>query len=111
MYVGSLFHACVVGLSSLILAFTGLSHIIKTRKVLDLRIDLRPSYFLLPKSGLYSQTSDLIIIDFGSFQVSSFSGTRKVRKRCGAGERCHSPWQPPGGARLYHTLLGRPGLM
>uniref|UniRef100_H3C3S0 Chorein N-terminal domain-containing protein n=1 Tax=Tetraodon nigroviridis TaxID=99883 RepID=H3C3S0_TETNG len=50
---------------------TGLSHIIETRKVLDLRIDLRPSYFLLPKSGFYSQISELIIIDFGNFQLNS----------------------------------------
>lgn len=49
----------------------GLSHIIETRKVLDLRIDLKPSYMLLPKSGFYSHTSDLIIVDFGSLQVSS----------------------------------------
>lgn len=49
----------------------GLSHIIETRKVLDLRIDLKPSYMLLPKSGFYSNTSDLIIVDFGSLQVGS----------------------------------------
>ncbi|XP_047435908.1 vacuolar protein sorting-associated protein 13C isoform X3 [Mugil cephalus] len=49
----------------------GLSHIIETRKVLDLRIDLKPSYLLLPKSGFYSNTSDLIVIDFGSFQLNS----------------------------------------
>uniref|UniRef100_A0A3P8RIX9 Chorein N-terminal domain-containing protein n=1 Tax=Amphiprion percula TaxID=161767 RepID=A0A3P8RIX9_AMPPE len=48
---------------------TGLSHIIETRKVLDLRIDLKPSYLLVPQSGFYSDSSDLIIIDFGSFQV------------------------------------------
>lgn len=62
-----------IWLSGLILVFAGLSHIIETRKVLDLRIDLKPSYLLIPKSGFYSKTSDLIIIDFGSFQVSSFS--------------------------------------
>uniref|UniRef100_A0A4W6CPA1 Vacuolar protein sorting 13 homolog C n=1 Tax=Lates calcarifer TaxID=8187 RepID=A0A4W6CPA1_LATCA len=50
---------------------TGLSHIIETRKVLDLRIDLKPSYLLVPKSGFYSDKSDLIIVDFGSLQVSS----------------------------------------
>uniref|UniRef100_A0A3B4TYL0 Vacuolar protein sorting 13 homolog C n=1 Tax=Seriola dumerili TaxID=41447 RepID=A0A3B4TYL0_SERDU len=48
-----------------------LSHIIETRKVLDLRIDLKPSYLLVPKSGFYSDTSDLIIVDFGSFQLHS----------------------------------------
>ncbi|XP_068617083.1 intermembrane lipid transfer protein VPS13C [Brachionichthys hirsutus] len=50
---------------------TGLSHIIKTRKVLDLRINLKPSYLLLPKSGFYSGLSDLVIVDFGSLQLNS----------------------------------------
>ncbi|XP_039984071.1 vacuolar protein sorting-associated protein 13C [Xiphias gladius] len=50
---------------------TGLSHIIETRKVLDLRINLKPSYLLVPKSGFYSDMSDLIIIDFGSLQFNS----------------------------------------
>ncbi|KAF1393337.1 hypothetical protein PFLUV_G00038030 [Perca fluviatilis] len=50
---------------------TGLSRIIETRKVLDLRIDLKPSYLLIPKSGFYSNTSDLIIVDFGSLQLNS----------------------------------------
>ncbi|XP_044053106.1 vacuolar protein sorting-associated protein 13C isoform X3 [Siniperca chuatsi] len=50
---------------------TGLSHIIETRKVLDLRINLKPSYLLVPKSGFYSDTSDLIIVDFGSLQFNS----------------------------------------
>uniref|UniRef100_A0A3P9AR25 Vacuolar protein sorting 13 homolog C n=1 Tax=Maylandia zebra TaxID=106582 RepID=A0A3P9AR25_9CICH len=50
---------------------TGLSHMIETRKVLDLRIELKPSYLLLPKSGFYSSTADLIIVDFGCFQLNS----------------------------------------
>ncbi|XP_070763918.1 intermembrane lipid transfer protein VPS13C isoform X2 [Enoplosus armatus] len=54
---------------------TGLSHIIETRKVLDLRIDLKPSYLLVPKSGFYSDMSDLIIIDFGSLQLNSVEQT------------------------------------
>ncbi|XP_023807842.1 vacuolar protein sorting-associated protein 13C isoform X3 [Oryzias latipes] len=49
----------------------GLSHIIETRKVLDLMIDLKPSYLLLPKSGFYSATSELVVVDFGSFQLHS----------------------------------------
>lgn len=68
-----------VWLDCLLLSFPGLSHIIETRKVLDLRIDLRPSYFLLPKSGFYSQTSEVIIVDFGSFQVSSFPASAPTR--------------------------------
>ncbi|KAA0723284.1 Vacuolar protein sorting-associated protein 13C [Triplophysa tibetana] len=50
---------------------SGLSHIIETRKVLDLRIDLKPSYLLLPKSGFYDSNSDLMIIDFGYLQLNS----------------------------------------
>uniref|UniRef100_A0AAZ3PNI4 Chorein N-terminal domain-containing protein n=1 Tax=Oncorhynchus tshawytscha TaxID=74940 RepID=A0AAZ3PNI4_ONCTS len=50
---------------------TGLSHIIETRKILDLKIDLKPSYLLVPKSGFYHAKSDLIIIDFGSLQLVS----------------------------------------
>ncbi|KAM6942753.1 intermembrane lipid transfer protein VPS13C [Xenentodon cancila] len=50
---------------------TGLSHIIETRKVLDLGIDLKPSYLLIPMSGFYSNSSDLIIVDFGSLQLHS----------------------------------------
>uniref|UniRef100_A0A8C1KKI0 Vacuolar protein sorting 13 homolog C n=1 Tax=Cyprinus carpio TaxID=7962 RepID=A0A8C1KKI0_CYPCA len=54
---------------------TGLSHIIETRKVLDLRIDLKPSYLLLPKSGFYDGKSDLMIVDFGYLQVREESKT------------------------------------
>ncbi|XP_035272648.1 vacuolar protein sorting-associated protein 13C isoform X5 [Anguilla anguilla] len=50
---------------------TGLSHIIETRKILDLRIDLKPSYLLLPKTGFYDKKSDLMILDFGSLQLNS----------------------------------------
>ncbi|XP_059386006.1 intermembrane lipid transfer protein VPS13C isoform X3 [Carassius carassius] len=50
---------------------SGLSHIIETRKVLDLRIDLKPSYLLLPKSGFYDSKSDLMIVDFGYLQLNS----------------------------------------
>ncbi|KAI7814086.1 putative vacuolar protein sorting-associated protein 13C [Triplophysa rosa] len=50
---------------------SGLSHIIETRKVLDLRIDLKPSYLLLPNSGFYDSNSDLMIIDFGYLQLNS----------------------------------------
>ncbi|XP_058486199.1 intermembrane lipid transfer protein VPS13C isoform X3 [Solea solea] len=54
---------------------TGLSHVIETRKVLDLRINLKPSYMLLPKSGFYSSTSELMIIDFGNLQLNSVEQT------------------------------------
>ncbi|XP_075713818.1 intermembrane lipid transfer protein VPS13C isoform X2 [Rhinoderma darwinii] len=51
----------------------GLSHMIETRKVLDLQINLQPSYLLIPKSGFYHEKTDLIIVDFGSFQLNSIN--------------------------------------
>ncbi|KAM3927460.1 intermembrane lipid transfer protein VPS13C isoform 2-T2 [Leptodactylus fuscus] len=49
----------------------GLSHMIETRKVLDLQINLQPSFLLIPKSGFYHEKTDLIIVDFGSLQLNS----------------------------------------
>ncbi|XP_034535087.1 vacuolar protein sorting-associated protein 13C-like, partial [Notolabrus celidotus] len=57
---------------------TGLSHIIETRKILDLRIHLKPSYLLVPKTGFYSNTSDLIIVDFGSLQLNSVEQSGRI---------------------------------
>ncbi|XP_056428779.1 intermembrane lipid transfer protein VPS13C isoform X2 [Hyla sarda] len=51
----------------------GLSHMIETRKILDLRINLQPSYLLIPKTGFYYENSDLIIVDFGSLQLNSIN--------------------------------------
>ncbi|XP_069079572.1 intermembrane lipid transfer protein VPS13C-like [Pleurodeles waltl] len=51
----------------------GLVHIIETRKVLDLRIDLKPSYLVLPQTGFYHDNSDLMILDFGSLQLRSIN--------------------------------------
>ncbi|KAM7158322.1 intermembrane lipid transfer protein VPS13C isoform 2-T2 [Molossus nigricans] len=50
---------------------TGLTHIIETRKVLDLKINLKPSYLIVPKTGFYHKKSDLLILDFGTFQLNS----------------------------------------
>uniref|UniRef100_A0A8D0HE95 Vacuolar protein sorting 13 homolog C n=1 Tax=Sphenodon punctatus TaxID=8508 RepID=A0A8D0HE95_SPHPU len=50
---------------------TGLTHIIETRKVLDLRIHLKPSYLVVPWTGFHHEKSDLLILDFGTFQVCS----------------------------------------
>uniref|UniRef100_A0A8C3T172 Vacuolar protein sorting 13 homolog C n=1 Tax=Chelydra serpentina TaxID=8475 RepID=A0A8C3T172_CHESE len=63
---------------------TGLTHIIETRKVLDLRINLKPSYLVVPKTGFHNDMSDLLILDFGTFQVcsghqaSSFSSLEEI---------------------------------
>ncbi|XP_037689727.1 vacuolar protein sorting-associated protein 13C isoform X2 [Choloepus didactylus] len=50
---------------------TGLTHIIETRKVLDLRINLKPSYLIIPQTGFHHEKSDLLILDFGTFQINS----------------------------------------
>ncbi|KAM6149514.1 intermembrane lipid transfer protein VPS13C isoform 2-T2 [Erethizon dorsatum] len=50
---------------------TGLTHIIETRKVLDLRINLKPSYLIVPQTGFHHEKSNLLILDFGTFQLGS----------------------------------------
>ncbi|OWK58884.1 intermembrane lipid transfer protein VPS13C isoform X1 [Lonchura striata] len=52
---------------------TGLAHIIETRKVLDLKINLKPSYLVVPQTGFYHENSDLLILDFGTFQLNSIN--------------------------------------
>ncbi|XP_077774951.1 intermembrane lipid transfer protein VPS13C isoform X2 [Podarcis muralis] len=52
---------------------TGLAHIIETRKVLDLRINLKPSYLLIPQTGFHHEKSNLLILDFGTFQLNSIN--------------------------------------
>ncbi|XP_007638289.1 vacuolar protein sorting-associated protein 13C isoform X1 [Cricetulus griseus] len=58
---------------------TGLTHIIETRKVLDLRINLKPSYLIIPQTGFHYKKSNLLILDFGTFQLNSKDqGTQKT---------------------------------
>uniref|UniRef100_A0A8C0VLI3 Vacuolar protein sorting 13 homolog C n=1 Tax=Cyanistes caeruleus TaxID=156563 RepID=A0A8C0VLI3_CYACU len=52
---------------------TGLVHIIEMRKVLDLKINLKPSYLVVPQTGFYHENSDLLILDFGTFQLNSIN--------------------------------------
>uniref|UniRef100_A0A8C2TKL7 Chorein N-terminal domain-containing protein n=1 Tax=Coturnix japonica TaxID=93934 RepID=A0A8C2TKL7_COTJA len=52
---------------------TGLVHIIEMRKVLDLKIHLKPSYLLVPQTGFYHENSNLLILDFGTFQLNSIN--------------------------------------
>ncbi|NXP40517.1 VP13C protein, partial [Leiothrix lutea] len=52
---------------------TGLVHIIEMRKVLDLKINLKPSYLVIPQTGFYHENSDLLILDFGTFQLNSIN--------------------------------------
>ncbi|XP_010976374.1 intermembrane lipid transfer protein VPS13A isoform X3 [Camelus dromedarius] len=50
---------------------TGLLYIIETQKVLDLKINLKASYIILPQDGVFSPTSSLLILDLGHLKVTS----------------------------------------
>ncbi|XP_016078375.1 PREDICTED: vacuolar protein sorting-associated protein 13A isoform X2 [Miniopterus natalensis] len=54
---------------------TGLLYIIETQKVLDLRINLKASYVIIPQDGIFSPTSNLLLLDLGHLQVTSKSRT------------------------------------
>ncbi|KAG8519832.1 Vacuolar protein sorting-associated protein 13A, partial [Galemys pyrenaicus] len=42
---------------------TGLLYIIETQKVLDLKINLKASYIIIPQDGIFSPTSNLLLLD------------------------------------------------
>ncbi|XP_055434341.1 intermembrane lipid transfer protein VPS13A isoform X3 [Bubalus kerabau] len=50
---------------------TGLVYIIETQKVLDLKINLNASYIIIPQDGIFSPTSNLLLLDLGHLKVTS----------------------------------------
>uniref|UniRef100_A0A8I3WA77 Vacuolar protein sorting 13 homolog A n=1 Tax=Callithrix jacchus TaxID=9483 RepID=A0A8I3WA77_CALJA len=52
---------------------TGLLYIIETQKVLDLKINLKASYIIVPQDGIFSPTSNLLLLDLGHLKVTSKS--------------------------------------
>ncbi|XP_046904728.1 vacuolar protein sorting-associated protein 13A-like, partial [Hypomesus transpacificus] len=52
---------------------TGLLYVIETQKVLDLNVNLMASYVIIPQSGFYSGTQNVILLDLGHFKVTSQS--------------------------------------
>ncbi|XP_049752974.1 intermembrane lipid transfer protein VPS13A isoform X3 [Elephas maximus indicus] len=50
---------------------TGLLYIIETQKVLDLRINLKASYIIVPQDGIFSPASNLLLLDLGHLKVTS----------------------------------------
>ncbi|XP_042521533.1 vacuolar protein sorting-associated protein 13A isoform X1 [Dipodomys spectabilis] len=52
---------------------TGLLYIIETQKVLDLRINLKASYVIVPQDGIFSPTSNILLLDLGHLKVTSKS--------------------------------------
>ncbi|XP_039701227.1 intermembrane lipid transfer protein VPS13A isoform X3 [Pteropus medius] len=52
---------------------TGLLYVIETQRVLDLRINLKASYVIIPQDGIFSPTSNLLLLDLGHLKVTSKS--------------------------------------
>ncbi|KAM7329987.1 hypothetical protein ACRRTK_011600 [Alexandromys fortis] len=52
---------------------TGLLYIIETQKVLDLRINVKASYVIVPQYGIFSPNSNLLLLDLGHLKVTSKS--------------------------------------
>ncbi|KAM9359845.1 intermembrane lipid transfer protein VPS13A [Symphorus nematophorus] len=52
---------------------TGLMYVIETQKVLDLKVNLMASYVIIPQTGFYSGTQNIVLLDLGHFQMSSQS--------------------------------------
>ncbi|TNN14010.1 Vacuolar protein sorting-associated protein isoform 2 [Schistosoma japonicum] len=50
---------------------SGLRHLSTNRSYTDVQIDIKPSYFLLPDSGIFRSDCRLLLVDLGSFTVSS----------------------------------------
>ncbi|XP_078141113.1 intermembrane lipid transfer protein VPS13A isoform X2 [Centroberyx gerrardi] len=52
---------------------TGLMYVIETQKVLDLNVNLMASYVIVPQTGFYDATQNIMLLDLGHFKVSSQS--------------------------------------
>ncbi|XP_054629024.1 vacuolar protein sorting-associated protein 13A isoform X3 [Dunckerocampus dactyliophorus] len=52
---------------------TGLMYVIETQKVLDLKVNLMASYIIIPETGFYNGTQNIMLLDLGHLQMSSQS--------------------------------------
>ncbi|XP_071339167.1 intermembrane lipid transfer protein VPS13A isoform X1 [Trachinotus anak] len=52
---------------------TGLMYVIETQKILDLKVNLMASYVIIPQTGFYNGTQNILLLDLGHFQMSSQS--------------------------------------
>uniref|UniRef100_A0A671VJ44 Vacuolar protein sorting 13 homolog A n=1 Tax=Sparus aurata TaxID=8175 RepID=A0A671VJ44_SPAAU len=48
---------------------TGLMYVIETQKVMDLKVNLMASYVIIPQTGFYNGTQNIVLLDLGHFQV------------------------------------------
>lgn len=42
---------------------------IETQKVLDLKVNLMASYVIVPETGFYNGTQNILLLDLGHFEV------------------------------------------
>lgn len=52
---------------------TGLMYVIETQKTMDLKVNLMASYVIIPQTGYYDSTQNILLLDLGHFQMSSQS--------------------------------------
>ncbi|XP_068961725.1 intermembrane lipid transfer protein VPS13A isoform X2 [Petaurus breviceps papuanus] len=50
---------------------TGLLYIIETQKILDLKINVKASYIIIPQNGFYTAASNILLLDLGHLKVLS----------------------------------------
>ncbi|KAM3866103.1 LOW QUALITY PROTEIN: intermembrane lipid transfer protein VPS13A-like [Diretmus argenteus] len=49
----------------------GLRYVIETQKVLDLNVNLMASYVIVPQTGFYDATQNIMLLDLGHFNIKS----------------------------------------
>ncbi|CAL1615509.1 unnamed protein product [Knipowitschia caucasica] len=52
---------------------TGLMYVIETQKTLDLKVNLMASYVIIPQTGYYDNTQNILLLDLGHFKMLSQS--------------------------------------
>ncbi|XP_057687082.1 vacuolar protein sorting-associated protein 13A isoform X2 [Corythoichthys intestinalis] len=63
---------------------TGLMYIIETQKVLDLKVNLLASYVIIPQTGFYDGTQNILLLDLGHLQMSTQSKKHLPRLYAGS---------------------------
>lgn len=52
-------------------------YVIETQKILDLKVNLMASYVIIPQTGFFNGTQNILLLDLGHFQVRKKSGQHK----------------------------------
>lgn len=51
---------------------------IETQKVLDLKVNLMASYVIVPQTGFYNGTQNILLLDLGHFKVRKGAELKKL---------------------------------